>query len=234
MKPSSPLLPPDSFLGRPTKRNQPSVKLMIFVVIGIHVVVIGGLLFQGCHHKAEAESAVSPVVTNALSTVPTASASNPIPAKTYTAVAPELARAPVVAYAAQRDGAPTTAQAFRDYRVVSGDTLSKIAARHHVRAASLLEANHGLSATYLRVGQLIHVPANSEAVAQDFAGRAGGASEEIYVIKSGDRLEKIAKAHGTTVKTLQRLNNLSSDRLVVGKQLKIPFTLRKETETPLR
>jgi LysM repeat protein len=43
----------------------------------------------------------------------------------------------------------------------------------------------------------------------------------IYVVKSGDTLSRIAKAHGTTVKALKTANHLSSDRIFVGKKLKL-------------
>jgi len=48
------------------------------------------------------------------------------------------------------------------------------------------------------------------------------ASGKTYQIKAGDSLDKIAKAHQTTVKALKELNALASDRIVVGKTLKIP------------
>lgn len=43
-----------------------------------------------------------------------------------------------------------------------------------------------------------------------------------YKVKSGDSLEKIAKAHATTVQVLKELNGMSSDKIVVGKTLKLP------------
>jgi LysM repeat protein len=42
------------------------------------------------------------------------------------------------------------------------------------------------------------------------------------VVKSGDNLTRIAKAHGTTVKALKAANGLENDRIVVGAKLKIP------------
>jgi LysM repeat protein len=47
-------------------------------------------------------------------------------------------------------------------------------------------------------------------------------SETLYVVKSGDSLTRIAKAHRTTVKALKAANGLASDRIVVGAKLKIP------------
>lgn len=46
--------------------------------------------------------------------------------------------------------------------------------------------------------------------------------EKSYKIKMGDTLEKIAKQHGTTIQALKELNGISSDKIVVGKTLKIP------------
>ena len=46
--------------------------------------------------------------------------------------------------------------------------------------------------------------------------------ETLYVVKSGDSLTRIAKAHGTTVKALKAANGLEGDRIVVGAKLKIP------------
>lgn len=43
-----------------------------------------------------------------------------------------------------------------------------------------------------------------------------------YKIKTGDTLEKIAKAHQTTTQVLKELNHLSSDRIVVNQTLEVP------------
>lgn len=43
-----------------------------------------------------------------------------------------------------------------------------------------------------------------------------------YKVKSGDSLEKIAKAHHTTIQALKEANGLTTDRIVVGKVLVIP------------
>jgi len=47
-------------------------------------------------------------------------------------------------------------------------------------------------------------------------------SMTVYVVKSGDTLSRIAKAHGTTVKAIEAANGLNSDRILVGATLKIP------------
>ncbi len=47
-------------------------------------------------------------------------------------------------------------------------------------------------------------------------------SGQIYVVKSGDTLTKIAATHGTTVKALRAANTLKTDKIKVGQKLKIP------------
>lgn len=44
----------------------------------------------------------------------------------------------------------------------------------------------------------------------------------VYIVKSGDTLSRIAKAHGTTVKAIEDTNGLNDDRILVGAKLKIP------------
>lgn len=46
-------------------------------------------------------------------------------------------------------------------------------------------------------------------------------SEE-YKVKAGDSLEKIAQAHGTSVKVLKELNGLTTDRIKINQKLKLP------------
>ena len=50
------------------------------------------------------------------------------------------------------------------------------------------------------------------------AGRLG----TIYVVKSGDTLTRIVKAHGTTVKAIEIANGLASEHISVGTKLKLP------------
>lgn len=48
-------------------------------------------------------------------------------------------------------------------------------------------------------------------------------SENTYTVKAGDTLWNIAKKYNTTVEELMKLNNLTSDLIMIGKVLKIPM-----------
>lgn len=45
-------------------------------------------------------------------------------------------------------------------------------------------------------------------------------------VKSGDSLDKIARANGTTVKAIKDANNLTTDKLSIGKVLKVPVNTK--------
>lgn len=64
------------------------------------------------------------------------------------------------------------------------------------------------------------------------AAKTQGTYIEITV-KKGDVLSKIAKANGTTVQKIKKLNNLASDQLRVGQTLKIPHE-GKPSNIPVR
>lgn len=50
-----------------------------------------------------------------------------------------------------------------------------------------------------------------------------------YTIEPGDTLSQIAKRSGTSVARLMEMNNLSSDRIIAGKPLKIPSGIEIST-----
>ena len=47
------------------------------------------------------------------------------------------------------------------------------------------------------------------------------ASTKIYRVKAGDSLEKIARNNHLSVETLKKLNQLSSDKIVIGQELRL-------------
>ena len=116
-----------------------------------------------------------------------------------------------------------------EYKIVRGDTLSKIAHKFHVGLAALKAANPGVDSTKLKVEQTIHVPApTAAAAAPSGAGAAPGAMSEgaggqpVYTVKSGDTLTKIARESGVKVKALREANNLKTNKIRVGQKLKLP------------
>lgn len=96
------------------------------------------------------------------------------------------------------------------YTVKSGDTLYGIAREFNMTVDELKKINN-LTSNNLSVGQVLKV--NSSNIPT---------STDVYIVKSGDSLYKIANMFNTTVNDLKSLNNLSSNLLSIGQQLKIP------------
>lgn len=74
----------------------------------------------------------------------------------------------------------------------------------------------------LQIKSGIPAKTTAEATNSTVSNSSGSGSEILYKIKEGDSLEKIAKAHQTTIKAIKELNGLTTDRIVVGRTLKIP------------
>lgn len=94
------------------------------------------------------------------------------------------------------------------YVVKAGDSLWKIANSYGISVSELKSANN-LSSDVLSIGQQLKIP-------------SGGVSGTIYVVKAGDSLWKISNNYGVSVDSIKKLNNLTSNLLSIGQQLKIP------------
>lgn len=103
---------------------------------------------------------------------------------------------------------PDEGESLTNYVVQSGDSLYKIAMKFNTTANDIKRIN-GLTNDYLSVGQVLRIPTSNS-------------TTFTYVVKNGDSLYKIAQTYNTTVDELRRLNNLTSNSLVIGQQLVIP------------
>ena len=106
------------------------------------------------------------------------------------------------------------------YTVKSGDSLWSIAKKYNVSVADLKEAN-GLTSSKLSIGDVLKIPTKEEIPIK----------ENVYIVKSGDSLYKIAQNYDTTVSELIQLNNLTSTNLSIGQILEIPTTTSTNTYT---
>jgi LysM repeat protein len=97
------------------------------------------------------------------------------------------------------------------YQVRSGDSLWDIAREHGTTVQNLRQANR-LRGNRIQVGQVLHMEASSAAATR----------RRTYRVRSGDSLWDIARAHGTTVRELRRVNDLPGNRIFVGQVLEVP------------
>ena len=131
-----------------------------------------------------------------------------------------------------------------EYTVVKGDSLAKIAKKTGVSRKALQDANPNVVPAKLKIGQKLVIPAGGKSVAPAVPGvsteatpaataTADAGGVQTYTVKSGDTLTKIAKAHGTTVKAIQKANHLTTTAIKVGKKLKIPVKGAATTAAPV-
>jgi len=98
------------------------------------------------------------------------------------------------------------------YTVKSGDSLWSIAKKNNISVSELKEAN-GLTNNSLSIGQILKIPSKVEPPVED---------ANVYIVKKGDSLYKIAINNNTTVSELIQLNNLTNTNLSIGQRIKIP------------
>ena len=213
MNSPNPFVPQGSLLEQQSKRRS-RLKFAVFCVLAVGVTSLTAMLIQGCKREQnEAENQPPPMETNDM-----AGTNLPSPVE---ATNPPVQPLPAVTAPPVAPAAP----AESEYVVVKGDSLWKIAKKSGVSIKAIEAANPGVDSARLKVGQKLVIPAASNAAepAGETTGSTGAtAGQQIYIVKSGDTLAKIAKHYGTTVKAIESENGLSTTRIKVGEKLKIP------------
>lgn len=95
------------------------------------------------------------------------------------------------------------------YTVQKGDSLWVIANKYGITTEELKSYNN-LTSNLLSIGQVLKIPQEKTS------------TENIYTVKKGDSLWTIANRYNTTIEKIKVLNNLTSNLLSIGQQLKIP------------
>lgn len=107
------------------------------------------------------------------------------------------------------------------YTVKSGDTLYGISNQFGVSVMDLARANNLSLTDTLSVGKTLTIPSSSGTNPNNMF---------IYTVKKGDSLYSIAKKYDTTVDEIIKINNLKTNALSIGQQLKLPENYTKEDE----
>jgi len=104
-------------------------------------------------------------------------------------------------------------QECKYHKVKNGESLEKIARNYGVSVQEVLKANKNINPNKLKVGENLCIPQKTSAKTQDYA---------IYKVKKGDTLQSIAEKFGIDAQELKSFNNLKSEKVKEGQELKIP------------
>ena len=225
----------------------------VLMILTVHVVLIGGMLLQGCKdtNKTDTSANPTPPDTNTASTdvsnlppVTTTGTSNAVANPQQPASQqPPVTQAPLppaqpLPPTTVTPTAPPPPVRRHEYVIASGDTLGAIAHKNGISLKAMMDANPGINPKKLKVGQKVQIPAGASSVASaaspgaatpDMAAASGDTTT--YTVKSGDTLGKIAKLNHTSFKKIMALNDLKTTSIKVGQKLKLPVKAAG-TETP--
>ena len=208
------------------RNERTKVSKVILIVVALHVLVIGGIfIFEGCSRTSKAPTPDM--------------AENETPADQAAANAPAVPADATVQNnlvpATTPVAAPTQSGA-RTYVVRKGDSLWKIAKSQSVSIGDLARANSLTKTSALKVGQKLQVPSvakaepattatasviptATDATAPTAAAAPVSGEGQMYTVKSGDSLWKIARLHRVSVRALVAANNLRRMPLQQGQRL---------------
>jgi LysM repeat protein len=222
MNDSNPFIPQGSLLEQKNKKRA-RVKIAVLAIFALNILLISPvLLVQACHRGDQAQNDQD---TN---TVPAdtgmaIAASNLPPVLANTNVAMNSTNVPVASNTMSNTPPVPVATDATEYIILPHDTYSSIAKKFApLTAKALMAANPDVPATKLMPGKKIKIPPSTAPSAATVGGTDG---DNIYVVKPGDNLIKIAGKYSTTVKAIQDLNGLKSTQIKAGEKLKVPVKI---------
>jgi LysM repeat protein len=242
MNTTNPLLPQ----GTLPPPGRSSLYFKILIVFAFHIVLLGGILMVGCKDTSRSSAPPKDAVVDSTPMSPTSPDAYPAPPtpvsiplppaplpQTPSSTTPAITGNSTTIPSGPQPALPptpaTTAHEATDYVIAPGDTFGALSKKFNVSLKAIEDANPGVDPKKLQPKQTVHIPAatavastpSTRTAVTDTAASASG-DTTTYVIKPGDMLTKIAKAHGTTVNALKALNNMKTSEIIAGRTLKVP------------
>ena len=119
---------------------------------------------------------------------------------------------------------------WRLHKVQDKDTISVVAKRYRISAATLTEANSLTPDAPLGLGTKLVLPLSP---GQEVALRHGRTRLVRYRIRRGDSLGRIARRFRVSVRQIQRWNGIRGSRIIAGRRLRlyVPYSRSAGTRT---
>ncbi|MFZ5981843.1 MAG: LysM peptidoglycan-binding domain-containing protein [Candidatus Zixiibacteriota bacterium] len=137
-------------------------------------------------------------------------------------------------FLASLDGMPSPKEtSWVKHQIRRGETISTIAARYGVSQYAIFAANNLSHRSKIYAGKslIVPVPLDRDYDSKPRENREYVTSKSLYVVRSGDTMWDIARAFGTSVDDLRRVNYIErGSRIYVGQKLKIPSSATKLKE----
>ncbi len=246
MKGSNPIIPPGAdFDG--ARQGRSNMRMAVVVVVAMHLVLFAGILFNACKQKEDGAANKEKVSNEMAQIVPpkiaplpepeplpapipglpslpgvTAESLPPLPPAGSSALPPipdsitsELTPAPM----SEVTAVPTSPGT--EHVIASGDNFWTIGRKYGVSHKKIEQANPNVIPTRLKIGQKIIIPATQpEPVSAPAVVPVGGGF--MYTVESGDTLGHIALRYKVDVADIKAVNNMNSDFIRIGQQIKLP------------
>lgn len=122
------------------------------------------------------------------------------------------------------DNDDTVMPKYISYTVKAGDNLYNIAKKYNTTVDKIKRDNN-LQSNNLTIGKILLIEDTSDqSTIEECLGEEYEApsSNITYTVQKGDNLYSIANKYNTTVNEIKSLNNLTSNNLSIGQQLRIP------------
>ncbi len=240
MKETNPLLPQGSFEAQANKKSH--VRIAVFTILAIHVVVLGALLIQGCKRDTEEAVLPPPAPTNDIPPLvdavpvitpgPTSAIPSALVQTTAVVAPPPLVIPPPIVIPPPPFPITVADAVAAEHVITRGDTFDSLSKKHGVSVKAIQAANPALNPTRLKIGDKVKIPARTAAAPAAAPTSLSSADPALHVVVSGDNLGAIAKKYHTTVKEIQRLNNMTTTQIKVGQKLKLPASASASAVAP--
>ncbi len=117
------------------------------------------------------------------------------------------------------------------YKIKKGDAIGQIAEKYKVSVANLKKWNN-LSSNKIIAGKTLKIYSNAGPNTNPTGNTTTNKTGKVvnYKIKKGDSIGQIAEMHNVSVSDLRKWNNISGNKIIAGKTIKI-YTSSSKTNT---